>query len=212
MNEEFVSIGKAAKYLGMSIDGLRKWEADGVLIPERTPTGHRRYRMNDLKTLMHEKPSRQQTTSCVIYARVSTKKQEDAGNLDRQIGRLSAFATEKGWRIVDVVTDTASGLNENRRGLQKVLQKIANQEISKVVVEYKDRLARFGFSYLTAYAQAFGGEIIVMDQEEKDEQQELVEDLIAITTSFSARIYGTRGGNKLVDAVQTVLQTDDEPS
>ena len=212
MNEEFVSIGKAAKYLGMSIDGLRKWEADGVLIPERTPTGHRRYRMNDLKTLMHEKPSRQQTTSCVIYARVSTKKQEDAGNLDRQIGRLSAFATEKGWRIVDVVTDTASGLNENRSGLQKVLQKISNQEISKVIVEYKDRLARFGFSYLTAYTQAFGGEIIVMDQEEKDEQQELVEDLIAITTSFSARIYGKRGGKKLVDAVQTILQTEGEPS
>jgi predicted site-specific integrase-resolvase len=101
-------------------------------------------------------------------------------------------------------------LNENRSGLQKVLQKIANQEISKVVVEYKDRLARFGFSYLTAYTQAFGGEIIVMDQEEKDEQQELVDDLIAITTSFSARIYGTRDGNKLVDAVQTVLQADDE--
>ena len=212
MNEEFVSIGKAAKYLGMSIDGLRKWEADGVLIPKRTPTGHRRYRMSDLKTLMHENPSHQPATSCVIYARVSTKKQEDAGNLDRQIGRLSAFATEKGWRIVDVVTDTASGLNENRRGLQKVLQKIANKEISKVVVEYKDRLARFGFSYLTAYVQAFGGEIIVMDQEEKDEQQELVEDLIAITTSFSARIYGKRGGKKLVDAVQTILQTEGEPS
>jgi predicted site-specific integrase-resolvase len=148
MNEEFVSIGKAANYLGMSIDGLRKWEADGVLIPERTPTGHRRYRMNDLKTFMHEKPSRQQTTSFVIYARVSTKKQEDAGNLDRQIGRLSAFATE----------------------------------------------------------------IIVIDQEEKDEQQELVEDLIAITTSFSALIYGKRGGNKLVDVVQTVLQTEGESS
>ena len=79
-------------------------------------------------------------------------------------------------------------------------------------MEYKDRLARFGFSYLTAYAQAFGGEIIVMDQEEKNEQQELVEDLIAITTSFSARIYGKRGGKKLVDAVQTILQTEGEPS
>ncbi len=77
--------------------------------------------------------------------------------------------------------------------------------IYTVVVEYKDCFARFGFSYLETYIRAFGGSIVIIDQEEKNEQQELVEDLIAITTSFSARIYGKRGGKKLVDAVTAVL-------
>ncbi len=74
MDEQFVSIGKAAKMLGMSIDGLRKWEREGRSIPVRTLTNHRRYRVADLRTLMHEtvqNPARD--TRCILYARVSTK-------------------------------------------------------------------------------------------------------------------------------------------
>ena len=210
VKEDYVSIGKAANFLGMSLEGLRKWERDGVLVPERTPTGHRRYRSSDLQALMHECTAPPDKQTCVIYARVSTKKQEDAGNLERQIGRLTSYAMREGWRIVAVITDTASGMNEHRKGIQRVLHMIATAQATKVVVEYKDRLARFGFSYLESYVEAFNGQIVVMDQEEKDEQQELVEDLIAITTSFSARIYGKRGGEKLVEVVQTALHEDGE--
>lgn len=69
----------------------------------------------------------------------------------------------------------------------------------KVLIEYKDRLARFGFSYIEKYITDYGHEIMILDIEEKNEEQELVEDLIAITTSFSARIYGKRGGKKIAD-------------
>ncbi len=137
-----MSIGKAAKMLGVSIGTLRKWEENGLLTPERTPTGHRRYRVAGLQKLMHEK-GESPSLSCAIYARVSTKKQEGAGNLDRQTGRLSAYAAKRGWPIFAVISGTASGL---------------------------------------------------------------VEDLIAITTSFSARIYGKRGGKKLVEVVRSTLQ------
>ena len=146
MEEKYVSIGKAAKMLGVSIGALRKWEENGLLTPERTPTGHRRYRVAGLQKLMHEKDESPSFT-CAIYARVSTKKQEDAGNSDRQTGRLSAYAAKQGWPIFAVISDTASGLNEHRPGLQKVLQMVARREVSVVLVEYKDRLARFGFSY-----------------------------------------------------------------
>lgn len=209
MEEKFVSIGKAAKLLGMSIPALRQWEAHGMLTPERTPTGHRRYRVADLQRLMHEADDSRRPEQCVVYARVSTKKQEEAGNLDRQVGRLSAFAAQHHWPIVAVVTDVASGLNENRRGLQTVLHLVARREASHVLVEYKDRLARFGFAYLDTFIQAFGAQITVMDQEDKNAQQELVEDLIAITTSFSARIYGKRGGKKLVVTVRETATTPD---
>ncbi|POB11996.1 recombinase family protein, partial [Sulfobacillus sp. hq2] len=100
MDEQFVSIGKAAKMLGMSIDGLRKWEREGRLIPVRTVTNHRRYRVADLRALMHEDaPDGAKDTRCLLYARVSTTKQQDAGNLDRQLGRLTAFAAEQRWTV-----------------------------------------------------------------------------------------------------------------
>ncbi len=205
MEEKYVSIGKAAKMLGVSIGALRKWEENGLLTPERTPTGHRRYRVAELQKIMHEK-NESPSITCAIYARVSTKKQEDAGNLDRQTGRLCAYAAKQGWPIFAVISDTASGLNEHRPGLQKVLQMVARREASVVLVEDKDRLARFGFSYLESFVEAFAGRIVLMDHEEKDDQQELVEDLIAITTSFSARIYAKRGGKKLVEVVRSTLQ------
>ncbi len=107
-----MSIGKAAKMLGVGVGALRKWEENGLLTPERTPTGHRRYRVAGLQTLMHEKDESPSFT-CAIYARMSTKKQEDAGNLDRQTGRLNAYSFSAriygkrgGKKLVEVVRST----------------------------------------------------------------------------------------------------------
>ena len=82
-----------------------------------------------------------------IYTRVSTKKQRDAGNLDRQKERLLTYCAAKKLKVVGTFEDIASGLNENRRGLKNCLG-FRRGEIDTVVVEYKDRLARFGFEYL----------------------------------------------------------------
>ena len=208
MDEQFVSIGKAAKMLGMSIEGLRKWEREGRLIPVRTLTNHRRYRVADLHALMHEDaPTVIKETRCILYARVSTKKQQEAGNLDRQLGRLTAFAAEQHWTVVAALTDVASGLNEKRRGLHQLLDLARDHQASRVVVEYRDRLARFGLGYLETFLHAFGVRVVVMESPVTDDQQELVEDLIAITTSFSARIYGKRGGKKVAATVRHAMAT-----
>lgn len=208
MDEQFVSIGKAAKMLGMSIEGLRKWEREGRLIPVRTLTNHRRYRVVDLQALMHEAVQNSALdTRCILYARVSTKQQQESGNLERQLGRLTAFAAEQHWTVVAALADVASGLNEQRRGLHRLLDLAQQHQAGIVAVEYKDRLARFGFTYLESYLHAFGVRVVVMEHTVKDDQQELVEDLIAITTSFSARIYGKRGGKKMGSTVRQAMAT-----
>ncbi len=208
MDEQFVSIGKGAKMLGMSIEGLRKWEREGRLIPVRTVTNHRRYRVADLRALMHEDaPDVARNTRCLLYARVSTKKQQEAGNLDRQLGRLTAFAAEQHWTVVAALTDVASGLNERRRGLHQLLDLARDHQASLVVVEYRDRLARFGLGYLETFLHAFGVRVVVTESPMQDDPQELVEDLIAMTTSVSARIYGKRGGKKMGSTVRQAMAT-----
>ena len=114
---------------------------------------------------------------------------------------------EQHWTVVAARTDVASGLNEERRGLHQLLDLARERQASVVVVEYRDRLARFGLGYLETFLHAFGVRVIVMENRVKDDQQELVEDLIAITTSFSARIYGKRGGEKMGSTVRQVMAT-----
>jgi Predicted site-specific integrase-resolvase len=92
-----------------------------------------------------------------------------------------------------VVTDIASGLKEDRRGLRKLVEMAKRREIDAVVLAYRDRLTRFGFEYLKELFRAYGAEVYVAFQEEsKDYVQELVEDFVELVTSLAARIYGMR--------------------
>ena len=111
MDGQFVSIGNAAKMLGMSIDGLRKWASAGILLPVRTLSNQRRYRVADLRALMEEDPS-----PAARDTRVSTRKQPEAGTLDRQLGRLTSFAAEPQGTVIAALPDVASDLHEKRRG------------------------------------------------------------------------------------------------
>lgn len=83
-----------------------------------------------------------------LYSRVSTRRQADAGNLERQTQRLGEYARAAGYEIVGVYEEIAGGLNESRRQLRKLTKAIVAGKINIVVVEYKDRLARFGYIYL----------------------------------------------------------------
>ncbi len=131
-----------------------------------------------------------------IYPRVSAKKQQDAGNLNRQRERLLSYCVTNKLEVVDVIEDVASGVNENRKGLKKLFELARRGEIDTVVVEYKDRLARFGFEYLKEALASYGVKIIIVEEDEsKSPNEELLEDL-AIVTSFSARLSGKRGAKK----------------
>jgi predicted site-specific integrase-resolvase len=87
-----------------------------------------------------------------------------------------------------------SGLNENRKQLEKLLSLVCEHQVDIVLIEFKDRLARFGYSYLVKLISSHGAQVEVVTQEEapKDVTQELVEDMLAIVTCFSAKLYGQR--------------------
>jgi len=135
------------------------------------------------------------TKRTILYARVSTKKQDEY--LKNQVKRLEEYARSNNWNY-EVIQEIASGVNENRRGLEKLLNMIQRGEVERIVIEYPDRLARFGFNYLKKFFFAFGVELVIINgnNEEKEKMIELAEDLVAIVTSFVAKIYGQRGSKK----------------
>jgi excisionase family DNA binding protein len=188
----YYSIGQLAKLLGITPKRIREWEKQGKIRCVRLPSGHRRYPEEEVRRILGEIPS--EGVRVAIYARVSTKKQADAGDLERQKERLLAHAALKGYRVVHVFEDVASGLNQRRRGLQKLRKALERREVDRVLVEYPDRLARFGFEYLRWLARACGADIeVATEKEPEDARAELVQDLLSIVTSFSARLYGARG-------------------
>ena len=118
-------------------------------------------------------------------------------DLERQVEYLKEYCSARGYNLVDVLMDVASGLNEKRRGLKKLFEYVINGKVDVVVVSYKDRLTRFGFKYLEEFFSSHGVRIeVVFGEEPKDLRQELIEDLIAIVSSFAGRLYGMRSRKK----------------
>jgi excisionase family DNA binding protein len=127
-----------------------------------------------------------------MYARVSSNTQRD--DLGRQVESLKLWVSKNLPNAeYIIITDIASGLNEDRRGLRELVEMAKRREVQAVVVAYRDRLTRFGFEYLKTLFNTLGADVYVAFQEEpKDYAQELVEDFVEIVTSFASRIYGKR--------------------
>ncbi|BAN90128.1 site-specific integrase-resolvase [Aeropyrum camini SY1 = JCM 12091] len=143
----------------------------------------------------------------VIYARVSSNDQRS--DLERQIQYLTQYCSAKGYKVVDILSDVASGLKTSRRGLLKLFKYVADRQVDVVVVTYKDRLTRFGFEYLEYFFKKCGVRIeVIYSEEPKDAYQELVEDLLAIVTSFAGKLYGMRSHRKrkLVQGFRELLE------
>lgn len=121
----------------------------------------------------------------VLYGRVSSSDQKD--DLGRQMERLRAFAAGRGLPEVEIVNEIGSGLNGKRSRLLRVL---GDPKVQRIVVEHRDRLARFGVEYLEAALGAQGRELLVVEAGEQ--KLDLVQDFIDVVTSMCARIYGRR--------------------
>ena len=208
-----LSISQAAKIVGVHPNSLRNWERQGKIKPVRLPSGQRRYSLSEINRILETGGMQAEPDAVAIYARVSTKKQAEAGNLVRQLERLYQYSAEHNYVIRIESTDIASGLNQKRRGLARLFKAAERGEIQKLIIEYPDRLARFGYSYIERHLKYCGVEIIAVAEEETaDSQTEMVRDLLSIVSSFSARLYGARGGKKIKQGFQKLITgvTQDE--
>lgn len=214
MIDKLLSISEARKYLNVSRATIDRWQKKGLIEPVYTPGGHRRFKEADLRAMLGLGETKSANRAAVVYARVSTRKQAEAGNLTRQEERLIAYSVKQGYQVVKILTEIASGINERRPKLGKALNLIATNQANILVIEYRDRLACFGYSYLELFVTTHGGRIeIVEAQEAMSPNEELVNDMIAIVTSFSARIYGKRGGKQISRRFQGLLKerSKDDP-
>ena len=206
MTDKLLPPREACKRLGISFITLKRWIYSGKIKAVRTPTGRWMIPESEIERIISGRAEDREVRA-IIYARVSSSDQKS--DLERQTQHLTQYCMAKGYRVVDVLSDIASGLKANRRGLLRLFKYIINKQVDVVVITYKDRLTRFGFEYLEYFFRQHGVRIeVVYGEEPKDAYQELVEDLIAIVTSFAGKLYGLRSHKKkrLVQGFKKLLE------
>jgi len=136
-----------------------------------------------------------------IYARVSSAQNKD--DLERQAERLKDYAIARGYKIYKIVKEIGSGLNDNRKQFAKIL---VDPNYNILIVEHKDRLARFGTNYIEILLKELGKKVEIVNQSE-DEKYELMEDLIAIVTSYCSRMYGAKMSKQKTEKIIDELKS-----
>ena len=131
----------------------------------------------------------------VTYARVSSS--ENKENLANQSKRLVDFCAAKGWGTHQNICEIGSGLNDKRKMLLKILQ---DGRATRLVVEHKDRLARFGVSYIECLCKHIGCELVIINQQDNS-RDDLMQDFVSIVTSFCSRLYGLRRNRRRTEAL-----------
>ena len=178
-----------AELLGVSVKTLQRWDRDGILKANRTPTDRRYYTYDQylqFKGIQTENDIR----DTVIYARVSTRNQKD--DLQNQVEFLKQFCNAKGIIVNQCVEDFGSGLNYNRKKWNRLLDEVMANKIKTIVISNKDRFIRFGYDWFEKFCEKFNTKIIIVNNETLSPNEELVQDIISILHVFSCRLYGLR--------------------
>jgi putative resolvase len=148
-------------------------------------------------------PNTQTELETYLYSRVSSYAKKD--DLNRQEVRCKNFCEARGFSIKQSFKEVASGMNDNRKKLNKLL----DLPPGRLVIEHKDRLTRFGFNYLENLLTKLGWEVLVINRDESDET-DLMKDLISIITSFCCRLYGLRRGHNKSKKIEKEILNDND--
>ena len=176
MNTSNITIYKPkdfAELLGVSVKTLQRWDREGTLKANRTPTDRRYYTYDQylqFKGINTENGNRQ----TVIYARVSTRNQKD--DLQNQVTFLRQFCNAKGIIVDQYIEEYGSGLDYNRIKWNQLLDEVMEQKIKTIIVTHKDRFVRFGYDWFEKFCMKFNTTIVAVNneglspQEERDEE------------------------------------------
>jgi putative resolvase len=195
--EKWIKLSKWAKNVGLTYRTANRHFKEGK-IPHKTkilPSGGLLVCLDDVNNFVDR--------DCIIYCRVSSpNKKED---LNRQIDRCKDYAIKNGFNITKIYKEVASGMNDNRRELNKIFEDLDNKNFT-LIVENKDRLTRFGFNYINKFICSKNSKILIINSSD-DDQQDLVKDLVSVITSFCCRLYGLRrGANKAREIKENVIK------
>ena len=192
METEYVSSTQAQKVYKVAEQTLRDWANTGKVEFIRTANGHRRYKIEVVKEVRKK----------IIYARVSSKKQEN--DLANQVKYL-----QKKYPDYEVVKDIGSGINYKRKGFRRILEQLFKGDIEEVVVTTADRFSRFGSDLFDWIFEQFRAKLTILNSRKfKSNSEELSEDLMAIITVFTSRHYGRRKNSNKEDTVLSEPRTE----
>jgi putative resolvase len=195
-----LSISDMASVLGVTPKTVRLWEKEGKISSIKTEGGHRRFYPSEVLK------NKKQSNITIGYARVSTSEQKD--DLDRQKKILELYCAEKGWEC-EIISDIGSGINYNKKGLERLIKLICLGEIERLVVSHKDRLLRFGSEIIFSICEQHNVEIVIINKSINSTfEEELTNDVLEIITVFSAKLYGSRShkNKKIIDKINEVKE------
>lgn len=201
----YVTSKEIKQQLQISGVTLMQWKNSGKIQYKKLSDKKILYDLDSLNTTTEN--SNNLNTKNVIYARVSSSGQKD--DLNNQIEIIKNYMLNNGIKVDDIYYDIASGMNENRKSFNELLEQIFKREIKNIYITFKDRLSRFGFNYFKSIFNYFGTNIIILDNQEetnKTYQQELSEDLIAIIHSYSMKLYVNR--KKKLKEIEKILNDE----
>ena len=199
--------GEVAKRLGLHPLTVRRWVKEGKI--SAIPIGREaRIPITEVERLLGE----QRAGLIVLYARVSGHDQKE--DLQRQVQQLEQWAlVARTGQKTRTLSDIGSGLNTERKNLQRLLALVQDYQVAEVVVTFSDRLTRFGLSYLQHYFSGYGVTLTVLHpDDEQTPEQELTDDLLAIIAAFAGRLYGLRSRKQqaLRSCAKQVLAEQDD--
>lgn len=176
------------KKIHISVKTLQRWDRQGVLKAHRTASNRRYYTQADLSKILPEEERTRRRT--IAYCRVSGVAQKP--DLEDQRKQLSEFCQANALLVDEWISEIGGGLNFKRKQFLRLVDAIIAGEVAVVLIAHQDRLARFGFDLLEHLCATHDCRLLVMNTEELSPEQELVQDLMAITHGFSSRLYGLR--------------------
>lgn len=196
------------KLIGRSTHTLQRWDRQGQLRAHRSLISNRRFYTHD-QCLEYMGMKTESTQLTIVYARVSGKAQKP--DLANQVKALEQFCTEQALTIDEWMQDIGSGLNYKRKAFLHLFDLIEQGRVKTLVIAHRDRLVRFGYEWFEAFCERHGTPIVVMNNEKLSPEREMVEDLLAIVTVFSARFHGLRSYKRSLEkAVGNADQQEDQ--